>query len=522
MTMLISGLGTIEGLRQVDTKSVVISGTDIDLSLGNYFVKTISTNTNFSVSSVPARGKDVSFTLEVIGGSAYTITWWAGVVWEKQRPPVLSSYKDVLRFVTNDGGVTWRGYVVGNQVKSVQNSHWIATLGGPSFDYGYGIAVDSSGNVYMSGGGTGDVLIAKYNTSGTLQWQRTLGGTGNDGPYGIAVDSSGNVYITGETNSQGAGSDDVLIAKYNTSGTLQWQRTLGDTNGNYGYRVAVDSSGNVFIVGETGVEGQENFRALIAKYDSSGTIQWQRTLGGDTNDTGYGVAVDSSGNVYMSGGGSGGVLIAKYNTSGTLQWQRTLSGGGFGTDVAVDSSGNVYVTSSTSSQGAGSFDTILAKYSTSGTLQWQRILGGASIDRVYGIAVDSSGNVYITGETDSQGAGSDDVLIAKYNTSGALQWQRTLGGGGGEVGYGVAVDSSGNVYITGRTYSQGAGGEVLIAKLPGDGSGTGAYFNNTIRYTESTLTSATSTLTDAASTLTSATSTLTDQASTLISTTTVV
>ena len=433
-------------------------------------------------------------------------------------------------------------------ITGIGGPYWIGTLGGAGSDQGFGIAVDSSGNVYVTGftnsqgAGVQDVLITKYNTSGTIQWQRTLGGSSDDRGQGIAVDSSGNVYVTGFTASPSSGSQyDALITKYDTSGTIQWQRTLGGSSDDRGQGIAVDSSGNVYVTGFTASPSSgSQYDALITKYDTSGTIQWQRTLGGAGNDYGYGIAVDSSGNVYVTGftisqgAGSIDVLITKYDTSGTIQWQRTLGGAssdqGYG--IAVDSSGNVYVTGFTNSQGAGNYEVLITKYNTSGTIQWQRILGGASSDQGYGIAVDSSGNVYVTGFTDSQGAGVQDVLITKYNTSGTIQWQRILGGASNEQGRGIAVDSSGNVYVTAYTAStSGTGNNVLITKLPGDGSKTGTYTVGGVSFTyaastltaaTSTLTAATSTLTDAASTLTSSTSTLTAATSTLTSSVTTI
>jgi uncharacterized delta-60 repeat protein len=289
--------------------------------------------------------------------------------------------------------------------------------------------------------------------------------------------------VVGTTYSAGAGNGDVLVTKYNTSGTIQWQRVLGGANTDEGYGICVDSNGNCYIAGYDADNPGASTELLIAKYDTSGTIQWKRKLGGSPNqDNGYGIVVDSSGNSYVVG--------------------------------------------YTRNAGSGLQDALIAKYDTSGVIQWQRVLGGANSDCAYGVAVDSSGNCYITGYTESTGAGGADVLIAKYNTSGTIQWQRVLGGGSGDVGYGIAVDSNGNCYVTGYTNSAGAGSEdALIARLPGDGSKTGTYGPWTYQASSltaatSSLTAATSSLTAATSTLTAATSSLTAATSTLTSTVT--
>jgi uncharacterized delta-60 repeat protein len=408
--------------------------------------------------------------------------------------------------------------------------YWIGLLGSGNTDIGNSVAVDSSGNMYLCGytnaSGTNDIQIAKYNTSGVIQWQRTLGGNGNTNRgYSITVDSSSNVYLCG--GSFVGVSNDIQIAKYNTSGTIQWQRRLSNSSGqDLGNSVAVDSSGNVYIFGYSNQSGTTDCQ--IAKYDTSGTIQWQRTLSGGT-EIGYSVAVDSSGNSYVCGytsfgvSGTWGFIIAKYNTSGTIQWQRRLdsSGQDYGYSVAVDSSGNVYVCGQ--SNASGTDDIQIAKYDTSGTIQWQRTLGGGASDVGYSIAVDSSSNVYVCGY--SNASGTVDIQIAKYNTSGTIQWQRSLGSSSTDIGNSVAVDSSGNVYLCGYTSVSG-NSYFLFAKLPGNGGFTGTYTVGGYSFTyaassltdaTSSLTDAASSLTDAASSLTSSTSTLTDAASTLTS-----
>ena len=416
-------------------------------------------------------------------------------------------------------------------------SGWIATLGGSSTEYGYGIAYDSSGNVYVvgstnsAGAGGNELLIAKYNSSGTIQWQRTLGtGTAyrnDDTGRMIAVDSSGNVYVNGITNYT-SGYDSMLIAKYDSSGTLQWQRTLGDSNTQErGRGIAVDSSGNVFVCGET-TKGMTSIGALVAKYNSSGTLQWQRTLDGSYSQIFHDIDVDSSDNVYTGGetaiSGYSYYMVTKYNNSGSIQWQRSFGSGStsdYGRSITVDSSDNVYVGGVTTGGGIGVYDSVLIKYNSSGTFQWQRALGtsGQQIN-IQGMTSDSSDNVYIIGTH------SSSYFFAKYNSSGTLQWQRSLGGSGTDNGHGISADGSGNIYVIGNTASSGAGGnDVMLARLPDDGSSTGTYGSFTYAASSHTtgtpsLTSATLSHTDAAGSATASSGSLTDQSVSLSDSTT--
>ena len=403
--------------------------------------------------------------------------------------------------------------------------YWISVRGGQGNEIGFSVAIDSLDNIIVTGytdsdgAGSNDFLIAKYNSAGALQWESLLGGVGNDFGRGVAIDSLDNIIVIGDTASDGAGDSDFLIAKYNSSGVLQWDRTLGGTGGDIGYGVAIDSSDNIIVAGHTVSDGAGLKDLLIAKYSSSGVLQWDRTLGGTADDEGggVGVAIDSLDNIiitgYTSSDGAGGrdFLIAKYNSSGVLQWDRTLGGTGndFGRGVAVDSLDNIIVIGDTGSDGAGNSDFLIAKYNSSGVLQWDRTLGGTGVDIGYGVAIDSLDNIIVTGYTASDGAGGNDSLIAKYNSSGVLQWDRTLGGTGADIGYAVAIDSLDNIIVTGYTGSDGAGSlDILIAKLPSDGTGTGVY--GSLTYQDAVLTDAEAVLTDAEAVLTDAVAVLTD------------
>jgi uncharacterized delta-60 repeat protein len=392
--------------------------------------------------------------------------------------------------------------------------NWISLLNKPTWGtIGHGMALSSNEEVYLAGYtySTDNVgIVVKYASSGELQWQRLLSDTSNIYAYGVAVDSNDNVCAVGED-----WNGKLFIVKYNSSGQIQWQRTLAGS-GAVGQGVAIDSNDDIYIIGDYTVSALR--RVVVAKYNSNGVIQWQREISDAVGGVlAYSISTDSSNNIYISGAtnaqgaGNYDALIAKYNSSGVIQWQRVLGGASveYGRGIAVDTTSNIYVTGETQSQGAGGVDLFIAKYNTSGTIQWQRLLGGIGTDAGYKVAVGDDG-VYVTGRTNSEGAGGLDALIAKYNSSGTIQWQRLLGGTGGDGGHGVALGQDEKIYFAGET---AVNASAFIAKLPPDGSKTGTY--NSLVYQTSTLTDQAATLTDQASTLTEAAGTMTEAAGTM-------
>jgi hypothetical protein len=357
---------------------------------------------------------------------------------------------------------------------------WYRTWGGINNDGSYEVAVDSSDNVYVSGWtdsfgeGSEDMVLVKYDSSGVQQWNRTWGGIGVDGGSGgVAVDSSDNVYLAGRTNSLGEGNFDMVLVKYDSSGVQQWNLTWGGSNADESWGVAVDSSDNVYLGGWTISFGEGSMDMVLVKYDSFGVQQWNRTWGGTDEDAGWEVAVDSSDNVYLAARtnsfGEGGMEMAlvKYNGNGVQQWNRTWGGilDDTSTGVALDSSDNVYLGGRTRNFGAMSWDMVLVKYDGNGVQQWNRTWGGTLADEGYQVAVDSSDNVYLGGYTASFGAGDKDMVLVNYDSSGVEQWYRTWGGSNMDASWGMAVDSSDNVYLTGGTFSFGEGGmDIFLVK----------------------------------------------------------
>ena len=338
-------------------------------------------------------------------------------------------------------------------------------------DYANGVATDSSGNVYVTGGtkggldgntsaGNTDLFVIKYNSSGTKQWTKQLGSSVRDSANGITIDSSGNLYVTGVTFggldwNTSAGANDLFVVKYNSSGTKEWTEQLGSASSDAANGVATDSSGNVYVTGITygGLDGnsnKDNADLFVVKYNSSGTKQWTKQYGTGQYDEARGVATDSSGNVYVVGGTKGNLngisnsgrtdaFVIKFNSSGTKQWTKKLgtAQNDLANGVATDSSGNFYVTGFTyqhldGNTSAGNADLFVVKYNSSGTKQWTKQLGTSSTDLADGVATDSSGNVYVVGYTyggldGNTNTGGSDLFVVKYNSSGTKQWTKQLG-----------------------------------------------------------------------------------------------
>ncbi|HXN23339.1 MAG TPA: SBBP repeat-containing protein [Candidatus Dormibacteraeota bacterium] len=349
-------------------------------------------------------------------------------------------------------------------------------LGGTGTDYCFGIAVDSAGNAYVTGytnstdfptsnplqptnhGGYDAFVAALDPTGATLLYSTYLGGTGDDYGYGIAVDSTGNAYVTGFTTSWNfptsnplqptnhGGFFDAFVAALDPTGaTLLYSTYLGGTGYDVGRGIAVDSAGNAYVTGAT---DSTNFPtsnplqptihggldAFVAALDPTGaTLLYSTYLGGTSDDYGLGIAVDSADNAYVTGYTDS----TNFPTSNPLQ--PTNHGGRNAFVAALDPTG--------------------------ATLLYSTYLGGTGTGYCFGIAVDSAGNAYVTGFTGSTNFptsnpvqptnhGGDDAFVAALDPTGAtLLYSTYLGGTGTDFGQGIAVDSAGNAYVTGYTNS---------------------------------------------------------------------
>jgi len=372
-------------------------------------------------------------------------------------------------------------------------------LGGSDMDYANGIAVDPSGNAYVTGytasadfplvnpaqnspgGGTCsdgvdtipcfDAFVTKLNPAGSgLVYSTYLGGSGEDYGTGIALDASGDAYVTGYTNStdfpvqhalqaENAGGYDVFVAELSADGaSLIYSTYWGGSSDDIGTGVAVDSSGNAYISGFTASLGfPVTPGALQAKYgggDHDGFVVKVNTggaelgystfLGGGADDYAYGVAVDSAGDAYVTG------ATNSANLPTVNAFQPNYAGG----------------LCATAPNTFPCYDAFVAKLNPAGSaLIYSTYLGGTGSDYGYAIALDGSSNAYVTGYTISTNfpttagalrrvfGGSYDAFVAKLNGAGsALVYSTYLGGTGTEIGYDVAVDLFGRALVTGYNY----------------------------------------------------------------------
>ena len=359
-------------------------------------------------------------------------------------------------------------------------------LGGSANDYGYSIAMDASGNAYVTGNtysndfpitvgafegnydNNGDIFVTKLNSTGSgLVYSTFLGGTNNDYGNSIAVDSSGIVYVTGATyspdfpttfgafNTTYNGSLDVFVTKLNSSGSeIIYSTLLGGTYDDSGQSIVADINGNAYVTGYAGpgfptTQGvfdatyNRGYEAFVIKLDTSGSgLVFSTFLGGSGNEYGYSITVDSIGNIYVTGN----TTSPDFPTT-TGAFDRTYHGGNW--------DGDIFVT----------------KLNPSGSqLVYSTFLGGSSNDYGYSITVDTRGNAYVTGKTystdfpttaesfdvTSNGAGwyYGDAFVTKLNPSGSgLVYSTYLGGSDKDCGRSIAVDENGNAYVTGETIS---------------------------------------------------------------------
>jgi hypothetical protein len=401
---------------------------------------------------------------------------------------------------------------------------WAVNNGGSASDEIRGMTTDASGNVLtvgnyystsisfgasvLSNAGQNDAFLAKYDVSGNALWGVKAGGSGYDFGKSVATDSAGNIYVIGNFQSSSisfgasaltsAGAEDIFVAKFNSSGVIQYEFRLGSTGSDQGYGIVTDGTGYFYITGSyngtinfgsTSLTSMGGSDVFVAKYNLAGTFQWAKSAGGTSAESPGAICLDASGNpivtgiFYSSNIYFGSVMVsniavtnyqlftAKYDSSGSFLWAKACGGSASEVpySITTDLNSNVYVSgymSSTFSFGTstlttnGGADIFIAKYSSTGTEVWAKNFGGSGTEDAYAVRTDENNDVYIAGDIGSTGInfGSTvlnttgtgrDIFIAKLTSQGNEIWATSVGGTAQEYAFAMNIDRGGSVIIAG-------------------------------------------------------------------------
>jgi biopolymer transport protein ExbD len=362
-------------------------------------------------------------------------------------------------------------------------------------------------------------IMAQNNT---YKWAKSVGTTTADASQSITVDASGNIYTTGYfqgtvdfdpgsgvTNLTTAGGNDIFITKFNTNGNLIWAKSIGGTSSDISYSIGVDATGNVYTTGYFGgtadfdpsgatanLTTNGSFDFFISKLDSNGNFVWAKNIGSTSNDAAFGLKLDASGNIYLTGyfggtvdfdpnegvanlthNGGGDTFVCKLDTNGNYVWAKSMGGTSpdQGNAICIDSSGNVYfigtftgtvdfdLSANTANMISGvNFDLFICKFNTNGEYVWAKKFESATAKSGSSITVDNNGSAYIAGifagtvDFDPSAStanltsnGGNDNFICKLNANGEYVWSKSFGGSGAETITSIALDSDNNIYTTG-------------------------------------------------------------------------
>jgi len=362
--------------------------------------------------------------------------------------------------------------------------YFCKAIGGPASEGGNSLIQTSDGGYAIAGAitsfgaGSGDVYVVKLDANGNLQWTKTIGGENEDVGTSLIQTSDGGYAIAGYTYSFGAGGLDVYVVKLDANGNLQWTKTIGGENNDWGLSLIQTSDGGYAIAGYTYSFGAGLTDVYVVKLDANGNLQWTKTIGGkiwenghsliQTSDGGYAIAGDT----YSLNAADWDFYVVKLDANGNLQWTKTIGGENIdrGYSLIQTSDGGYAIAGTTQSFGAGEWDVYVVKLDAHGNLQWTKTIGGPESEIGQSLIQTSDGGFAIAGETYSFGAGGRDVYVIKLDANGNLQWTKTIGGTDWDVGHSLIQTSDGGYAIAGETYSFGAGGkDVYVVKLDRNG-----------------------------------------------------
>jgi hypothetical protein len=393
--------------------------------------------------------------------------FFAGTTGSTSNIATVGSYQDTITGSTDV-------FIVKMNSSGVRQ--WATYYGGSGAENTYGIACDTFGNAFLSGytasssaiatsgahqttiGGSTDAFLVKFDTAGTRQWATYYGGSAAEQGLAVCTDISGNVFLTGYTQStsaiattggyqsSNAGGQDAFIVKFNPAGSRQWATYYGGSSTDQGLGVTCDLNKNVFLTGYTqstlGIATSGSHQttygggqdAYLAKFDSTGVIQWATYYGGTGLERAYSLTCGETGDIYMTGETTSTTMIA---STGSFQ----------------------------DTYGGGAADAFLVRFNSNGIRLWATYYGHNGNDIGYGLTRSPLSDIYMTGRTSSTSNiavsgtfqdtlnGTGDAMLIKFDTSGARIWGTYFGGEGSDIGYGVFCNNLSKVFVAGTTAS---------------------------------------------------------------------
>lgn len=426
-----------------------------------------------------------------------------------------------------------------------QSLDWAFNLGNEEFDEGVELVLDADGNTYVTGSfqekvdfdpgpaqyflqsnGYTDVFFAKYDSFGNLIWAKNVGGLYWDFGYSISLDDDGNVLITGNYrntsdfdpgpniyNLESNGWYNIFLAKYTNEGALIWAHGFGSSANDIGRSVKSDTAGNIYLTGyikgSTDFDPSEESHILncngendfyIAKYSADGDFLWAHSFGNSKYDSGNEIAIDVSGNVFVTGffqntldfdpgegvfelgtNGNADLFFAKYDSDGEFLWAKSIGwwDGESGNCIKLDPSGNIYLAGTFGDAGGpvdfdpgegiaslqcdGAFDLFIAKYDANGNYIWAKGIGSEGFEKASEIELDNYGNVIIVGSFQGivdfdpgpgiynvEAVGDYDGLVLELDSNGNFLWVKTIGEYGWDQCLGVAINNENELFISGH------------------------------------------------------------------------
>lgn len=440
------------------------------------------------------------------------------------------------------------------EIQPYHQAEWIQSVGGPSYENGKSVDIDSENNIVEVGRydgpltignftlaceGDADIFFVKYNAQGNVMWAKRIGGTGgnmSDRPEFVNIDKDDNIYVSGEFNTNitfdtitlttgGPHIDNIFLAKYDSQGNILWAKNIGsksvEVKGSSIIKDSTTTNEYLYLAGEyfgtvlfdgTTLTSRGQSDVFLAKYNSSGVMQWIRSAGASEGDECTDITTDNNGtyltgsymnmttfdNINLNSHGGKDIFIAKYNHSGDIAWAKTIGGYEYenGGVLTTNSQGNILVTGhyygptyfddKVLEEGYG--DIFLANYSTSGTVNWVKAITypSSGLKKVMNMLVDHSDNIYISGSYEntllfdifsltSIQNGDFDSFITKLTNVGKIEWTKSIFGYGGTYANGFASDNNNNLYVVGgymnfvyiddEFHGSQGGGDAMLIKL---------------------------------------------------------